>query len=334
MKAVWLRRTAETIAADIRRISPEGAGVIVSLAVIIVFCTGVSLYTGHLARQANIARAVAAQETAEQLAAHEAVETAARAAQALAVETPPANPPGVAPPPAARAYPQMGKAFVDRFDGAELHDRWYVSDGWSNGAWMENDWQSSQVKVTPEGLRITLGKSAAGSETPFSSGEIQTQEKFRYGYFEIRMRTPHDPGMVIGAFTYAARDGSVRPNEIDIEITGRDTRRAELTYHQNSKATHEIVALPFDSAEGFHTYAFDWRPDAVRWYVDGALVHEETGDNVGKLNRPQQFLVSLWSSRQLKDWVGDLDASKAPWFLDVSCIAYAPEYAGKRLCAN
>ena len=141
MKADWLKRTAETLVADIRRMSPESAGAIVSLAVIIVFCTGLSLYTGHLARQANAARAVAAQETMAQLAALEAAEVAAeQPAMATALSTP-----SVAPPPAARAYPQMGKAFVERFDGPEIGDRWYVSDGWSNGDWMENDWRRSQV---------------------------------------------------------------------------------------------------------------------------------------------------------------------------------------------
>lgn len=332
MKADWLKRTTETLAADIRRISPEGAGAIISLAVIIVFCTCVSLYTGHLARQANVARAIAAQETAEQLALHEAAEAAARA-QTLAAETPLTSEASVAPPPA-KAYPQMGKAFIDRFDGGELHKRWYVSDGWSNGDWTENDWRASQVKVTPQGLRITLGKSVDGSEKPLSGGEIQTEERYRYGYFEIRMRTPRDPGLVVGAFTYAPRQEGLRPNEIDIEIIGKDTRRAEFTYHRDSKATHDTVPLPFDAAEGFHTFAFDWRPDAVRWYVDGVLAHVETGGSVGQLNRPQQFLVSLWASRKLKDWVGDLDSSRVPWFLDVSCVAYAPEYTGKRLCTN
>jgi beta-glucanase (GH16 family) len=181
---------------------------------------------------------------------------------------------------------------------------------------------------------MTLARAADGSEKPLSGAEIITNEKFRYGYFEIRMRTPRDPGLVIGAFTFANRSEGARPNEIDIEIVGKNTRKVELTYHQSSKATSKVVALPFDSAAGYHTYAFDWRPDAVRWYADGALIHQETDAGVARLNRPQQYIVSLWASRQLKDWVGELDPSRGPWTLDVSCIAYAPEYPGKRLCTN
>jgi endo-1,3-1,4-beta-glycanase ExoK len=148
----------------------------------------------------------------------------------------------------------------------------------------------------------------------------------------VRMRVPDDPGLVAGAFSYAERDEGARPNEIDIEILGRRTRLVEFTYHQSNKATSSKAVLPFDAADGFHSYAFDWRPDAVRWYADGVLVHEETGPGVRKLTRPQSFYISLWASRQLHSWVGELDPGKAPWTMDVSCVAYAPAYEGKTLC--
>jgi hypothetical protein len=48
--------------------------------------------------------------------------------------------------------------------------------------------------------------------------------------------------------------------------------------------------------------------------------------------RPQQLILNLWASEQLDSWVGKLDLAKAPWRLDVSCMAYAATYSG-RICS-
>jgi endo-1,3-1,4-beta-glycanase ExoK len=242
--------------------------------------------------------------------------------------------PGAAPAPApAPKLPQLGEAFVDRFDSAELHERWSVSDGWSNGEWTENDWRLSQVASGPDGLRMMLETAPKDAEKPLMGAEIRTNAFYRYGYFEARMRVPRDPGLISAMFTYASADGKVRPNEIDIEILGRDTRTIELTFHENGKPTYAKVKLPFDSADGFHTYGFEWRPDAVRWYADGKMIHEVTGGRAPKLVRPQQLMISQWATRRLDAWAGRLDISRAPWALDVSCTGYSPSYGGKPICS-
>ncbi|HEX7791791.1 MAG TPA: family 16 glycosylhydrolase, partial [Afipia sp.] len=110
------------------------------------------------------------------------------------------------------------------------------------------------------------------------------------------------------------------------------TRVLEATIHENGKSTHKAVRLPFDAADGLHTYAFDWQPDAVRWYADGKLIHEERGPAAARLVRPQQINIDLWASTQLKDWLGPLNVAKAPWKLEISCVAYAPTYGGQSLC--
>jgi endo-1,3-1,4-beta-glycanase ExoK len=240
------------------------------------------------------------------------------------------------PPPAARPHApvQMGEAFIDRFDRTALdEDRWFVSDGWSNGDWMENDWRRSQVSVTPAGLQLALGPGPAGSDKPLASAEIRTHAAFRYGYFEVRMRVPRDPGLVTGVFTYTGAEGGAKPNEIDIEILGRDTRRVEVTIHENGRPTSRRVALPFDAADGFHTYAIEWLPSVVRWYADGLRVHEQAGRAASSLTRPQQLILSPWASRQLRDWVGELDPSGGPWSLDIACVAYSPARPASPLCS-
>jgi hypothetical protein len=244
----------------------------------------------------------------------------------LPLESLPAPEPEAAPAPA-EILPQIGEAFVERFDGG-VDARWSVSDGWSNGGWMTNDWRRSSIEIAPGLVALTLQSGAEGSKHKLASGELQSHDRHRYGYFEVRMKVPRGAGLVTGFFSYAGQEGRTRPNEIDIEILGRNTRVAELTIHENGQATSKKVPLPFDAADGFHVYGFDWQPGHVRWYIDGQLVHAETGGAARRLVRPQQLILNLWASEQLHSWVGRLDLARAPWRLDVSCMAYAPTYGG------
>lgn len=224
--------------------------------------------------------------------------------------------------------PIMGEPFVDRFGRADITDRWFMSDGWSNGPWMANDWRATEVEPGAKGVTLHLRPAPAGSDYEMAGGEIRTHAFYRYGYFEVRMQAPRGSGIVTGMFTYADRARGLKPNEIDIEILGRAPKIAELTIHENGRATAKKITLPFDSSAGMHTYGFDWQPEYVRWYADGQLIHEETGPAARKLVRPQQLLISLWASRKLNAWVGDLDTSRAPWRLDIACVAYAPRFTG------
>lgn len=245
---------------------------------------------------------------------------------------------GVAPAPAggsatpARPEPAPANTpFVDKFERTNIADRWFVSDGWSNGKWMSNDWRKGSVEARKGSLALNLKLGPKGSGYELMSGEVRTHDFRRYGYFEVRMRVPKAAGTVSGVFTYADRAKGVKPNEIDIEILGKNTRAAELTIHENGRSTSKIVTLPFDASEGFHTYGFDWQPAYVRWYIDGVLAHEETGAPARNLVRPQQLILNLWASRELKSWVGPLNTKQGPWRLEFSCVAYATGYSGS-LC--
>lgn len=244
----------------------------------------------------------------------------------------PAEPGAATAPSATPRLPQLGEAFIDRFDGDDFDTRWVVSDGWDNGDWVDNDWRRSQLSFGEHGLTMTMAPAPKGSKKPLKSAEIRTKALFRYGYFETRMKLPSGSGIVAAAFTYAHTDGKIRPNEIDIEILGRETRVLEATIHENGKSTHQKIRMPFDSADDFHTFGFEWQPDFVAWYVDGKKMYEVRGGAAARLVRPQNFLISLLASTPAKAWLGKIDNTKAPWKLDVACVAYAPTYSGESLC--
>jgi beta-glucanase (GH16 family) len=156
----------------------------------------------------------------------------------------------------------------------------------------------------------------------------------RYGYFEARMRAPRGSSMVTGFFTFTRPHGRRSWDEIDIEILGRDTRSILFSYFNDGERRMHEHQLGFDAAEGFHTYAFEWTPRYIRWYVDGRLSHEATGAEVPIPDAPQRLYLNLWNSETLTSWVGPLPTQGSRWTLRVSCLAHAVRYRGQPLCRS
>ena len=49
----------------------------------------------------------------------------------------------------------------------------------------------------------------------------------------------------------------------------------------------------------------------VRWFVDGAMVYSQTGDDVTPLVHPMRVMMNLWIA-PYPDWVGDFDPAVLP----------------------
>jgi beta-glucanase (GH16 family) len=231
--------------------------------------------------------------------------------------------------PMAGAQDDLGAPFVDHFQQLDA-GRWLESDGWSNGSWTANDWRRAQIGFGNRGAQITLARNSGGAK-PYSSGELQTHTLYRYGYFEARLQAPRGSGLVTGFFTYIRPGGESTWNEIDVEIVGRDTRSIQYTYYRSGAKRYIVVPLGFDAADAPHSYAFDWQPDHIRWYVDGRLLHEETGDGLPLPTAPQRLFLDLWNTTTLTDWLGPIQG-QGPWVLRASCVAQAPTFPGHTLC--
>jgi beta-glucanase (GH16 family) len=246
--------------------------------------------------------------------------------------TPPSAPATHPPAQSPGRPPLQGTVdFIDTFNTIDA-SRWGVSDRVATGDWMENDWRPNLAATRPEGLVLSMSRSEQGSASPLSSAEIYSHEAHRYGYYEVRMRAPRGAGAITGAFTYADGGDNIPPQEIDIEILGRDTRSAYLSYHMAGHATEKIFHLPFDAADGFHTYAFEWAPGVIRWYIDDTLAHEAREHVLQGMTKPQRLILNLWGTAMLYRWAGRINPNDAPWRLTMACIARADRYPGRALC--
>lgn len=112
------------------------------------------------------------------------------------------------------------------------------------------------------------------------SAELYTSTAYRYGRFEARTRFPAGDGVVGGFFLW--KDGSQVTgtywNELDYEKIGADCSLQSNAYYGNPGVVHTMKhTSQADLCGGYHTYAFEWTPDTIRWLLDGTTVRTETG---------------------------------------------------------
>ncbi|MCJ2056402.1 family 16 glycosylhydrolase [Methylobacterium sp. J-048] len=220
----------------------------------------------------------------------------------------PAQPAGSAP-----AF-RGGGSFVETF--TSLGDRrWYVSDGWVNGDHQRCTWSRQRVQIpTTGGLTLTLSDSPY-KDRAFSCAEIQTNERYGYGTYEVRMRAGAASGLVSAFFTFnGPENGDRRTNdEIDFEFLGKDTKGVQLNYFTGGTGQHETIEnLGFDASTTMADYALEWLPDRIRWSVNGRLLREVRGLPDKPIpSHPGKIMLTIWMG-QGEDFVSWLGPASYP----------------------
>ena len=196
--------------------------------------------------------------------------------------------------------------FQDEFNGAQLDvAKWNTS--FPSGRTERQFYATDAFQVKNGSLAIRAEERAMEGYA-YTSGMLTTQGTFdfQYGCFEIRAQVPKGQGLW-PAFWLLPTSRS-RWNEIDVfEILGHQTDKVYLTNHWSSP-TRELVSAKGsfegpDFSEGFHTFAVDWQPTEIIWYVDGV---ERFRSTQGVPDEPMFLLVNLAVGGQ---WPGDPDAT-------------------------
>jgi beta-glucanase (GH16 family) len=159
-----------------------------------------------------------------------------------------------------------------------------------------------EVYLQEGNLRIRSSKRDFGNQH-FTSGRLDTKDKLAitYGRIEIRGKLPVGQGIWPAYWLYpqnrdwameytmqeAIANGKesaipeLRPwyTEIDImEFLGHEPKVFYGTFHYYSfkgekKSSSAKYEAGFSFADDFHLYVLEWEADAIRWYVDGKLIH-------------------------------------------------------------
>lgn len=230
--------------------------------------------------------------------------------------------------PSAQTKPiATARSFFEPFDGLDGR-RWYVSDGWVNGAHQGCTWSRAAVEIKKGLLRMSVMR-RSNHLRPLVCAEVQALGGgFGYGAYEARMRVAGGSGLNTAMFTYSGPPKTPVHDEIDFEFLGKARQSVQLNYFIGARGGHETqTPLAADATADFHDYAFVWEPGKVRWFMDGKLVR--TAASPPLPSTPGGFYLSLWAgSATVNDWLGPFDPNMLPVTADVDWVAYTA--AGER----
>jgi hypothetical protein len=162
----------------------------------------------------------------------------------------------------------------------------------------------------------------------FKGAEYRTKLSYTYGRFEVRIKSAYREGMLSSFFTYYDGGGGIGNwNEIDIEIMGRYFDNAQFNTITSNQTNH-VAHKPMQTSphQEYHTYAFEWTPEYVAWFIDGVEVLKQTGEHIQTLTLPQKIMMNIWNPAY-ESWAGILIPESLPAFAYydwVSYYAYSP----------
>ncbi len=260
------------------------------------------------------------------------------------------TPSAIATPPSPPSGKHWVPALAEEFNGSSLDSSsWSTCYHWFNAQYQgctnagnnELEWyKSSQVSVGNGHATLTaMNTSTTGvvedsqgndvvKNFPYRSGMISTggsqwmdtaKRTMLYGYIEARIRVPEGRGLWPAFWMLSADYGW--PPGIDImEILGHDTSTTHMNLHWNDAGNHQQAGSSFSNgmplSGGWHTFAVDWQPGKLIWYVDG--VPRKALSSAGVPNRPMYVLFNLAVGG---DWPGSPDTSTVfPAKMDIDYV--------------
>jgi beta-glucanase (GH16 family) len=220
------------------------------------------------------------------------------------------------------------QVFSDDFNGSSLDTSkwspcfyWADSSGCTNGGAGDLQWFSPDDVLVGNGMVRLRAQKRSMNGHNYTSGMIASHDKFsfQYGYAEFRAKVPKGNGFW-PTFWLLAQDKSWPP-EIDVaEFIGSNTNNAHLTLHYRSGGQHKSStgwASGADYSAGYHTYAVEWAPDKIVWYVDGVESKRYTGEGI-----PQQSMYLTATLALGKAWsnYGPDGSTPFPGYVDIDYI--------------
>lgn len=176
-------------------------------------------------------------------------------------------------PALAQELPGWHLLWNDEFDGAAVDEtKWRIE----HAALVKNDekqYYAPDDVYLEDGCLVLRSQRRAMGGREFTSGLVDSRGKFAmlYGRIEIRAKLPKGQGLW-PAHWMLPDDGSWPP-EIDImELVGSQPDNVVMSLHSGQWPDLESQTMDHlgpDFSAGFHTFALEWEPDELRWYVDG-----------------------------------------------------------------
>lgn len=218
--------------------------------------------------------------------------------------------------------------FTENLDGASA--LFHKADGWTNGGHFNCGWRADHVTFSGGLMSLTVDNipcPSGCSSKPYAAGEYRSNDFYGYGRYEVRMKPAKYSGAVTGSFfTYTGPSNGDPHDEIDIEFLGNDLTILQTNYFTNGTGGHEsIVDLGFDASLAFHTYAFEWTPTSIKWFVDDDPVPVviEDGSRGTLPTHPGRIELNVWPGTGVDGWLGPFNYT-GPFQAQYDWVRFTP----------
>jgi len=233
----------------------------------------------------------------------------------------------------------------DEFEGSSVDftNNWQaqIGDGCAEGicGWGNNELQhykAENATVSNGILKITAKRERVQSKA-YTSARLRTKNmpnsgEWQHGRFEARIKLPQGAGLWPAFWMLPSNTNIGWPmsGEIDImESTGQASMLAfgHLHYGEpwpdNSFTGGGILSQPNKWSDAFHTYALEWEPNEMRWYLDDILYLTLKPEDLGNPdwwtfeNHEYHFLINVAVGGSLG---GPVDNSIFPVSMEVDYV--------------
>ncbi len=178
-----------------------------------------------------------------------------------------AAPRAAAAPAPAAAPAGWNLVLSDDFNGNTVdQSKWGIYEGVGNGG------TAHRVRSAVSQANGELNITGSGS----TGGGLATLHQQTYGRYEIRAKFDRGAGFGSAILLWPASENWPTDGEIDIsEITDPDRQSMGAHNHwgANNTTVHHKEDADFTQ---WHTFALDWLPDRVVWYLDGREIWRTT----------------------------------------------------------
>ncbi len=192
----------------------------------------------------------------------------------------------------------------------------YGIPGWGNGEFQFYTDDPANASTDGAGnLIISLQQTPAGDASQcwygscdYTSARLISAQKneFQYGRIEARALVPPGPAGLWPAFwmlgTNIGEVGWPQSGEIDImEYVSKFPNEVFGTIHgpgySGGSGFGNTLNIPGGVAGDYHTFAVEWGPDEIHWFMDGINFHNATPDDVAPnewvFNQPFYLILNL-----------------------------------------
>jgi hypothetical protein len=182
--------------------------------------------------------------------------------------------------------------FADEFNGTSLGGVWTPHQYWNNGPTAGEGLEESDpanVAVSNGALHLTARVDNSFGPA-YTGGLVQTggiaadatvpKFSFLYGYAEARIEVPAGAGLW-PAFWMLPASHHDNNGEIDVvEMYDADPTTVDGTVHRFGAQQQHADSTGTDLSGNWHTFAVDWEPDHITWYLDGAAYATTTNKSL------------------------------------------------------